>query len=532
VPWRGPDHPGELPTLGFDVLDWIAGHLIVPDGPGAGEPLFFTEEQAQFVLNFYAVDPVTGKRRIRRGVLSRPKGWGKSPVVGALCIVEALAPVVPDGWDADGEPVGRPWTSLGFKAKTQVVAVSEDQTTNTWDPILEMIREGPLSSWPGVEALDTFVTVPRGRIDYTTSSAVSREGFRPVFAAMDQTESWTASNGGHKLAATIRRNLTKTGGASLETPNAFVPGESSVAEKSREAWVAQTEGRLNGDEGILYDHREAPATVDIADRESLLDGLRFAYGDSTWVQLERVLFDFWDPATDPADGRRFFLNQITSASDAWLSAQEWALCADPTVTVAADKELVTLGFDGSVRDDATAVVACRVEDGHLWLLGCWEKRPDQAEWQVPREEVDAVIANAFEKFDVALMFGDPPHWQDYMDRWTAEHGSAVREWWTNRPRAMVAALERFYTAVRDTTVDENGTVLHRELSHDGGSVLTRHVLNARRRVGRSGLTISKEHPQSDRKIDAAMAAVLAYEARAEAIEKGMNRRRSRRAVGF
>jgi len=83
------------------------------------------------------------------------------------------------------------------------------------------------------------------------------------------------------------------------------------------------------------------------------------------------------------------------------------------------------------------------------------------------------------------------------------------EWWTNRPTAMVAALERFHSAV-----------LNGELSHGGDSTLAAHVLNARRRVGRAGVTIAKEHPKSARKIDAAMAAVLAFECRSDAVAQG------------
>jgi hypothetical protein len=219
--------------------------------------------------------------------------------------------------------------------------VSEDQTANTWDPLLDMIREGPLVNEPGVEAMETFVNVPRGKIEAVTSSATSREGFRPIFAVFDQTESWVQSNGGKKLAAAVRRNLTKTGGSSVETPNSFRPGFDSVAEDSYKAWELQQAGKLKNGDGILFDHREAPAETDIADRDSMIAGLRFAYGCSAdapcalvergqhdahepgWVQLPRILADFWDPSTDPSDGRMYFLNQITSASDAWLTQHEW-----------------------------------------------------------------------------------------------------------------------------------------------------------------------------------------------------------------
>ena len=72
--WR-PQEPGEVPTLGFDVIDWMAEYLAAPDKDHF-EPFELTLEQAQFVINFYALDPYTGRRRYRRGVISRPKGWG------------------------------------------------------------------------------------------------------------------------------------------------------------------------------------------------------------------------------------------------------------------------------------------------------------------------------------------------------------------------------------------------------------------------------------------------------------------------
>jgi len=74
-----------------------------------------------------------------------------------------------------------------------------------------------------------------------------------------------------------------------------------------------------------------------------------------------------------------------------------------------------------------------------------------------------------------------------------------------------------------------------QVTHDGDVTLSRHVKNARRRLaGKVGVTIGKEHPKSHRKIDAAMAAVLAYECRADAVALGLHRARTktRRAAAF
>jgi phage terminase large subunit-like protein len=106
-----------------------------------------------------------------------------------------------------------------------------------------------------------------------------------------------------------------------------------------------------------------------------------------------------------------------------------------------------------------------------------------------------------------------------VDRWHSEFADRARvrvsaqkpfEFWCNRLTVVVRALERFHDAVTD-----------HELVHSGDPTLTRHVLNARRRATRAGISIAKEHPTSPRKIDAAMAAVLAYEARADAVALGI-----------
>jgi phage terminase large subunit-like protein len=456
-------------------------------------------------------------------------------VLAAIACAEALAPVVPDGWDADGEPVGRPWADLRTPW-VQLAAVSEDQTRNAWAPLLEMLREGPaLDEYPGLEALDTFVNLPKGRIEFVTSAATSREGNRPVFCVLDQTEEWRPSNGGVKLAATLRRNLGKTNGTSIESPNAYLPGEGSVAEDSAEYWKRIAEGRAR-DDGLLYDHREADAGTDMTDRESLLAGLRFVYGDSAeaaggWVDLERIAAEVWDPSTHPQDARRFYLNQITHASDSWISQPEWAGVAAADAVVGQGEEIV-MGFDGSRRrsrgvTDATALVGCRVSDGHLFLLGCWEQPegPFGIDWQVPTMEVLATVEDAFKRYRVVGMYADPAKWESHIATWEAKHGRRLKvkstvqhpiEWWMTggRSNLIVRALEKFRSSVVDG-----------ELTHDGSSVLARHVLNARRRESRSGIQIAKEHPESPRKIDAAVAAVLAWQCRVDAVAKGLGKKK-------
>lgn len=57
------------------VLEWIEEYLAAPDR-GEYEPFRLYAEQADFVLSFFEINPHTGRRRFRRGVISRPRGWG------------------------------------------------------------------------------------------------------------------------------------------------------------------------------------------------------------------------------------------------------------------------------------------------------------------------------------------------------------------------------------------------------------------------------------------------------------------------
>jgi hypothetical protein len=531
MPWK-PQHPGEWPTLGWYALEWITENLAAPDSADY-RPLELTEEQANFVLRYYRIDPATGRRRYRRAVWSRPKGHGKSPLMGAIAALEGLADIVPDGWDTSGRPVGRPWSSLRTPL-IQLAAVSEDQTANAYGPLLEMLREGPVMDSYRVDPMETFVSLPKGRIEFITSAARSREGNRPVFAALDQTEAWVPSNGGVNLAAVLRRNLGKVGGCSIETPNAFLPGENSVAEKSASYAADIIEGRVR-DDGLLYDHREAPADTELADRDSLMRGLRFAYGDSAqdaggWVDLERIVAEIYDPATDPQDARRFYLNQVTHASDSWVSSPEWQSCyADKVI---ADKDAIVLGFDGSRgrsrgKADATALVGCRVSDGHLFEIQVWEQPsgPQGRDWTPNAIEVDNMVRQSFTRWNVVGFYADPSGWTEWTAKWEAAFGRKLRVKASQREPIALWPRGKNTIAV-DAIENLRQSIVSGECSHDGSSALTRHVLNARRRASRNGYLIYKAYPESPDKIDAAYAAAMAWRARTDAIAARIGDRRT------
>lgn len=579
MPWKPLDEHDKFPTLGWYALDWIANELTVYDGPSIGEPLIFSQEQANFTLRFYEVNPqfkgpailpgdrfLRRGRKIRRALLSRPKGWGKSPFVAAICLLEALGEVVMDGWDANGQPVGRPWNEMGLKPLVQIVAVSEDQTANTWLPCIDMARNSPVYNDYEIEPMETFINVPRGRIAAVTSAGLSREGFRPVFTAMDQTESWVQSNGGIKLARTIRRNTMKTGGSTIETPNAFEPGEESIAEASWHAHQTQLKGKnRSGKQDLLLDHREMPATTDIYDEESLRAGLIIAYGDSAdanggWCNIDDRIAEFWDENTDVQEARRFLGNQITHASDSFLSAPELGACVEPKPVE--NGELITLGFDGSLgrmkgKADACALIACRVIDGYTWQVLIREpsNNPRLArDWTAPVFEFDTAVDSMFDRFKVCGFYADPSGWEAYVSNWEKKHGRRLKVRATGEaahpimawPRGKttmitphIARLKAAVLASGQARIKMKTAILHGdarpeellgcgEWTYDGSMELTQHLLNARMRKATTGYLLYKDFPESPRKIDGAYAAVLAWKARLDAVAKGLHRPAERR----
>ena len=527
--WK-PEFPGEFPTLGYEVLEWMSDMLAMPDRADY-EPFILTPEQANFILNYYRIDPLTGKRIYRRAVWSRPKGSGKSPLMGAIGICEALAPVLFDGWDANGRPVGKPWAEVRTPL-VQFAAVNEEQTRNAFDPLLEMLRQGPVLDYYDVDPMETFVALPKGRIEYITAAATSKEGAKPVFAALDQTEGWIRSNGGVNLAAVLRRNAGKIGGTTIETPNAYRPGMGSVSEATAEYHASIKEGRAR-EEGLLYDHREAPSDTDMADKDSLYKGLLHVYGDSAednggWVDLGRIMQEIWDPATDPQDARQFYLNQVTHASDSWMSRPELMGAADSTVVIP-DGERVVLGFDGSKgrsrgKADATALVGMSVDSKHLFTIKVWERSDtDPQDWSPNPAEVDAVVRETFQKFNVLGFYADPSGWTGQIAQWEADFGRRLRV------KASRDAPISAWPRGKDTKVSEHVEKLRqalvmREITWDGGSALMRHILNARRRSTRTGYLLYKQFPDSPDKIDAAYAAVMAYKAYIDALSRGAAKR--------
>jgi phage terminase large subunit-like protein len=147
------------------------------------------------------------------------------------------------------------------------------------------------------------------------------------------------------------------------------------------------------------------------------------------------------------------------------------------------------------------------ERPHLFVLGHWENPdPKNREWRVPRSDVEARVAEVMGRFDVAELACDPPGWHREIEEWGDLYSALTAMFPHNRRSLMSEACDRFESAVKS-----------QGLSHDGNPHLARHLGNAVVKefplpgsASGAGRYVTKDHPDSPRKIDLAVAAIVAH----------------------
>ena len=504
-------------TIGWDVIRWCETFMQSPMGDGT--PLSLTVEQARFVAWWYAVDG-DGRWLFRRGVLRRSKGWGKDPLGAILALVEMLGPSRVASWDSAGEPVGGP----APQPYVGVAGVSEDQTRNTTG-MLDVVAGPELVSRCRLrigERVSRGVTIAGAKAELRpmTASWRSSEGKRITAVIAGETQHWRGGNGGHEMAAVLGRNLAKAPDGSarmLTITNAHEPGEDSVAERDHEAWQVQ---RRAGEVDILLDTRFAVVDdrFDVRDKDQMIPALRAAYGDSTWVDFDRLAAEAADPEVHESAVMRFYLNRITAGARRWMDPEAWdaAQSRDPIPDAG---DAISVGFDGSRTRDATGIVCTSMATGFQWPAAVWEKDWSDDDWEVPADDVTAVLVRIFSTWVVARMYADPAWWEEDVADWCGRWPQ-VAAWSMSGGRAVATA--RAVTAYR-------GAVSRTECTWGGpaGDVLRRHALNAVERPLQAHQSddgrlhsIAKSSRRSRDCIDLAVAGVLSWQARLDAIAAG------------
>ena len=524
--WCGPSFEGEFPSLGWQIADHIQASLKVPAGPLYGQDLVLTGDQLDFFVRLYALTS-EGRRVFRRASRVGPKGRGKSPEGAIFCFEEFCGPVQFDGWDANGNPVGKqrdyPWV--------QVAACSEEQDHNLYGPLREMIAESPALDDEGIDLGKTRVEFKGrpGKIEPVSASAGAREGQPITAVALEESGLWFPSKGGDKLAAALRRNCGKTAGTSVEFTNPPALGEGSVAEATLAA-------ATKGEKGLLYSAAEAPFVEDHknpANRQKVLDALAAGYDDGDgnvvpWIDLERVYNELIDSDTTVEDGLRFYFGLARKANNRAFNPTRFDDLAEPPETTrewaepgyelaritpspVADDVPVLLMFDGArTRDSAVLSAWTLAERPYHFHVASWTRpaRAD-AEYEHPRGEIKAAVRDFLGAHDCAAFAYDSSfrELQSMYDDWTDEHGELDPKHGTGLMVDYPTASGQRMQAAIDRTLEDTRAGSYR---HDGDPLITEHVHNAVLAKNRGGWrTLDKE--RDSMKIDGAVTFTFGYD---------------------
>jgi phage terminase large subunit-like protein len=199
--------------------------------------------------------------------------------------------------------------------------------------------------------------------------------------------------------------------------------------------------------------------------------------------------------------RRFRLGQWTATAASWLPAGAWSACRDESPFDWSRR--TWRGFDGSYSHDSTALVAAN-DAGQVTVVGVWERPaflPPAEPWRVPRDEVQRALHDVMERTDATLLY-DPPYWESEGLEWQRLWGKRVVEFPTGSAARMAPACTAFYAAVLEGRVRDCSTGPAR-------AVLAAHLANAVTKQTQHGTVITKQREWSPKKIDAAVAAVVA-----------------------
>lgn len=443
-------------------MAWFADtFLIVPKGVGAREPFRLRPWQLDIVKALYP----SGGGRPRQGLVSLPRGNGKTGLAAVLALYGLFA----------DEQEG---------AQVLVVASDERQAGHVLRAARRMIELSPrLDEQTHAYADRLHVPHSDSEMRALPADVGALQGWDPTLMVVDEL---------HVVTEPVWEAVTSASGKRAESLTLAISTPADTADSVM--WKLVEHGR-DADDLVLVEYA-APEGCALDDEDAwklanpALDD--FLARDALRAQVRTIREEAF---------RRYRLGQWVGRSDAWLPMGAWRALAAPRLV--GKREKVVLAFDGSASGDSTVLVGCTVaEEPYVFLVGIWENpTPNKPGWRVPREQVDAAVAEAFGRYNVVELACDPWGWQSEVQGWARRHGERrVLEWNTAHAARMAPATDRLYQAVMDGKV-----------RHDGDERMALHFDHVVARATHAGDLVSKDKKNSPRKIDAAVAAIVAVD---------------------
>lgn len=461
---------GFAERFGIITKDSVAGNT--------GDPLHLRDWQKQLLIRMLAWE--NGGLRHRVQLIGMPRKNGKSALGSVLALYGLV--LGPDG------------------GEVYSVAAEKEQAKIVFRDARRMVENSPeLSS--GIRLYrDAMENTDNGSVYRVLSAeAYSKEGLSPTLVMFDE------------LHAQPNRELFD------------VMSLSMAARGNKSTLIAITTAGVKSDSTgrdsicyTLYQYGQKVARGE-EDDPSFFMGWWESSGNfretETWAEANPGFGDLNDVEdfhsairrTPEPEFKTKRLNLFVSSAVIWLPDGAWEACEKP-FEPSPDDEII-LGFDGSFSGDASVIVGAVIpkeEDDpvKVFLVKAWEKdlTEHDNDWRVDIMEVEQTIMEFCQRFPkVREIACDPFRWQRSMEV-LQQAGLPIVEWPSTSARRMVPACAKFYDAV-----------VEQRLEHDGNPTLARHLGNAVTKIDNLGPRIVKDKKDSPRKIDAAVAAVIAVD---------------------
>ena len=516
------------PTLGPQVAALIEECSIFGPGSLKGQPAKLDAEKRAALYRMYEVYPkghrLEGRRRYKRCGISWRKGLAKTEFMAWVAFAELHpeGPVRCDGFDADGNPVGRPVVDPYIP----MLAVTAEQVEElAYGALYVMCTEGPDADLFDSTNERIIRLSPTGRADGKavplSNSPGSRDGARTTFQCFDEP---------HRLILPRQIDAHETMVANLEKRVLEDPwglyvgtageiGQNSIAEGLHEEAQAISKGEID-DPQLFYFHRDASPGYDLKVLEQRVAAVTEAtgpVGEYGPGQFESIARQWERPKADKAYLERVWLNRWVKSARQAFDPVRWDELG--TAERIAPGSFVTWGFDGARYRDATAFVITDIPTGRQQPWAIWERPLDAETWEVPEQAVVDALDQIHATMNVWRGYYDPFHWSETMKAAAGRYGDdKVVEWRTNRTQAMAWAIRRFVEAQTSGAVTWTKDHPLGEKFADHMAAAGREDVNVWDDEGQRLFILNKIHP--DRKFDAAMAANLSWEARLDALKAG------------
>jgi phage terminase large subunit-like protein len=457
-------------TFGTIGKDGIAGRV--------GDALVLRPWQKELVRRIFARD-ADGGLSARVALVGTPRKSGKSALASTLALYSLIAEGIEGG-------------------EVVVAAAEKEQARIIFGEAKRMVESSELSEMCSLYRDAIYVPSTQSVMKVLSAEAFSKEGLNISRAVVDEIHAHKNRELFDVLSLSMgnRGKIAQLLAVTTAGQKTDMTGQDSIAYSLYQYGKRVASGEID-DPTFFMSWWEAEPEADHR-LEQTWESANPGYDDL----VSKDDFASAVNRTPEPEFRTKRLNQWVSSLNAWLPTGKWEQL---NAEIELDPEQpVIVGFDGSFSGDCTALTYCTIpkddELPHIGLIRVWEKQPeDTDDWRVSTSEVEDEIIQFCQKYNVKEIACDPFRWQRSMEA-MQDLGLPVVEYNSSSPSRMVPACSKVYQAVTEG-----------QLTHDGNPTLARHLTNAVIKTDRLGPRIVKEHRGSPRKIDAAVAAVIAFD---------------------